>query len=285
MRSVARCAALIALVPLLACTSFEQRVVAIENRQAAIEQQIAELQTGIMETQARMARIQADIDTALDPLRTQNADRGEDLRTMRREVTALEQQIDEFSARIAQLAESVASGGGGGGGMTAAGPAMPPARGQRTVDDGRPAPPPDDVAQALYNGAYNDYLRDNYELCIQGFEEFLRLYPTSARAANSQYWIGVCHREARDGAHGRRGRDVPATDPGVSEPRRCTARLRPARGSRRRVAGSLQQLAARGGSLMGPVTSSCGQMQGSLTTAILEASSRKANAADAHKSP
>ena len=44
-------------------------------------------------------------------------------------------------------------------------------------------------------------------------------------------------------------------------------------------------LAARGGSLMGLVTPSCGQMQGSLTQAILEASSRKANAADAHKSP
>jgi len=195
MRSVARCAALIALVPLLACTSFEQRVVAVENRQAAIEQQIAELQTGIMETQARLARIQADIDNALDPLRTQNADRGEDLRAMRREVTALEQQLDEFGARIAQLDESVASGGGGGGGLAAAGPAMPPARGQRTVDDGRRAAPQDDVARELYNGAYNDYLRDNYELCIQGFEEYLRLYPTSARAANSQYWIGVCHRE------------------------------------------------------------------------------------------
>lgn len=165
----------------------------MENRQAATEQQIAELQTGIMETQARLARIQADIDSALDPLRTQDADRGEDLRNMRRQVTALEQQLDEYGARIAQLDESVASGGGGGGGMTAAGPAMPPARGDRRVDDGRSAAPPDDVAQTLYTGAYNDYLRDNYELCIQGFEEYLRLYPTSARAPNSRYWIGICH--------------------------------------------------------------------------------------------
>lgn len=204
MRSVARCAALIAILPLLACTSFEQRVVAVENRQAAIEQQIAEIQTGIMETQARLARIQANIDTALDPLRTQNADRGEDLRAMRREVTALEQQIDEFGARIARLDEAMASGGGGGGSVTAAGPAMPPARGQRSVDDGRAAPPPDDVEQALYSGAYNDYLRDNYELCIQGFEEYLRLYPASARAPNSRYWIGICHGKQGRPAQARR---------------------------------------------------------------------------------
>ena len=44
-------------------------------------------------------------------------------------------------------------------------------------------------------------------------------------------------------------------------------------------------LAARGRSLMDLVTASCGQMQGSLTQAMLVASSRKANAADAHKSP
>jgi len=212
MRSVARCAALIALLPLLACTSFEKRVVAVENRQAAIEQQIAELQTGIMETQARLARIQAEIDSALDPLRTQTADRGEDLRAMRREVTALEQQLAEFGARIAQLDESVASGGGGGGGMTAAGPAMPPARGQRTVDDGSRPEPQDDAAQTLYNSAYTDLVRNNYELCIQGFEEFLRLYPNSARAANSQYWIGVCHREQGRQQQARRAFQQVITD-------------------------------------------------------------------------
>lgn len=193
MRSVARCAALLALLPLFACTSFEQRVVAVENRQAAVEQQIAELQSGIMETQARLARIQADIDTALDPLRTQNADRGEDLRAMRREVTALEQQIEDFDARIAQLDAMVASGGGGR--VAAAGPAMPPARGNRTVDDGSQPAPQDDAEQTLYNGAYTDLLRNNYDLCVQGFEQFLRLYPASARAARSQYWIGICHRE------------------------------------------------------------------------------------------
>ena len=44
-------------------------------------------------------------------------------------------------------------------------------------------------------------------------------------------------------------------------------------------------LAARGRSLLGLVTASCGQMQGSLTQAIHVASSRKANAAGAHKSP
>jgi tol-pal system protein YbgF len=165
-----------------------------------------------METQARIARIQAAIDNALDPLRTQDADRGEDLRAMRRELTALKEQADEYDARIAQLSEAIASGGGGSGGTTAAGPAMPPARGQRTVDDGSRAVPQDDVALALYNSAYTDLVRNNYELCIQGFEEFLRLYPSSARAANSRYWIGVCHREQGQTQAARRAFQQVITD-------------------------------------------------------------------------
>jgi TolA-binding protein len=194
LRFVVRCAVLLALTPLVACSSFEQRVVAVENRQAAIEQQIGDLQTALAETQSRLQRVQSDIDGALDPLRTQNADRGEDLRAMRREVTALEQQIDEFEIRIGQLADAATSTSGRAN-TSAVGPAMPPARGQRTVDDGSRTAPVDDAAMALYNGAWNDYLRDNHELCIQGFEEYLRLYPTAARAANSRYWIGICHRE------------------------------------------------------------------------------------------
>jgi tol-pal system protein YbgF len=193
LKFVIRCATLAALVPLLACTSFEQRVVAVENRQAAIEQQISELQTGIMETQARLVRVQSDLDEALDPLRTQNADRGEDLRAIRREVTALEQRIADYDARIAELLAAAEAGGNRNGGGTLGSP-MPPARGQRTVTDGRTAPP-DDAAQTLYTGAYNDYVRDNYELGIQGFEEYLRLFPGGPRAANSRYWIGVCHRQ------------------------------------------------------------------------------------------
>ena len=194
MRLVASCAVFVTLAPLLACTSFEQRVVAVENRQAAIEQLLSDLQSALAETQSRLQRVQSDTDGALDPLRTQNADRGEDLRAMRREVTALEQQIDEFTIRIGELAEASAGTGGNSTGPQV-GAAMPPARGQRTVDDGAPAAAVNDDALALYNGAYNDYLRDNHELCIQGFEEYLRRYPTSARAANSRYWIGICHRE------------------------------------------------------------------------------------------
>ncbi|MBU1355829.1 MAG: tol-pal system protein YbgF [Candidatus Edwardsbacteria bacterium] len=42
----------------------------------------------------------------------------------------------------------------------------------------------------LYDTAYLDITRGNYDLAIAGFREFLKLYPTSSLADNSQYWIG-----------------------------------------------------------------------------------------------
>jgi len=41
----------------------------------------------------------------------------------------------------------------------------------------------------LYEMAYQDLVRGQYELSRQGFGEFLRKYPQSALADNAQYWI------------------------------------------------------------------------------------------------
>ena len=42
----------------------------------------------------------------------------------------------------------------------------------------------------LYDAAYRDFTRGNYQLAIAGFEDFLRYYPESDLADNAQYWIG-----------------------------------------------------------------------------------------------
>ncbi len=42
----------------------------------------------------------------------------------------------------------------------------------------------------LYDAAYRDFTRGNYQLAVAGFEDFLRYYPDSDLADNAQYWIG-----------------------------------------------------------------------------------------------
>lgn len=44
--------------------------------------------------------------------------------------------------------------------------------------------------KTLYDTAYLDVTRGNYDLAVAGFREFLKNYPSSSLADNAQYWIG-----------------------------------------------------------------------------------------------
>ncbi len=49
-----------------------------------------------------------------------------------------------------------------------------------------PAPPP----RELYSQAYADYARGNYDIAIQGFQEYIKSYPNTDFTDNAQYWVG-----------------------------------------------------------------------------------------------
>ena len=45
----------------------------------------------------------------------------------------------------------------------------------------------------VYNMAYSDYLKGNFELAIDGFKMYREQFPESPLADNSLYWIGECY--------------------------------------------------------------------------------------------
>ncbi|MDP2960509.1 MAG: tol-pal system protein YbgF [candidate division Zixibacteria bacterium] len=47
--------------------------------------------------------------------------------------------------------------------------------------------------QKLYDQAYLDFAKKNYDLAIQGFSEFLSYFPKSKSADKAQYWVGECY--------------------------------------------------------------------------------------------
>lgn len=51
---------------------------------------------------------------------------------------------------------------------------------------------------ALYNQAYNDYLKGNYDLAISGFGELLKKFPGVSQSAHAQYWIGRSYYSKKD---------------------------------------------------------------------------------------
>ncbi|MFQ5708775.1 MAG: tol-pal system protein YbgF [bacterium] len=47
-----------------------------------------------------------------------------------------------------------------------------------------------DESRELYNTAYGDLIRGNYQLALHGFNQFLQRYPNSDLSDNAQYWTG-----------------------------------------------------------------------------------------------
>jgi len=75
--------------------------------------------------------------------------------------------------------------------------AMPTASAPPTeTSDDSDTPPQQNNAQtpdSIYYTAYSDYIKKNYQLAIEGFKQFIKLYPQNGLADNSLYWIGECY--------------------------------------------------------------------------------------------
>lgn len=68
-----------------------------------------------------------------------------------------------------------------------------------TAPSSAPAVAADPAAESRsYESAFNLFKIGNYPAAIAGFQSFLRSYPNSPLAANSQYWIGNAYSALRD---------------------------------------------------------------------------------------
>ena len=74
-------------------------------------------------------------------------------------------------------------------------PAAPPS----TASTPAPAPAPTSALpvgvspQRIYDTAWADYTAGQWELCISGFDQYLRQFPRSGQADLAQYYIGECN--------------------------------------------------------------------------------------------
>src|SRR5262249_25599028 len=115
---------------------------------------------------------------------------------------ALQTALKEFGERIAELEERLQAPVAAA--PVAPAPVVPPAAAgteRAPADPGAPPGSPAPAAPAapapspreLYSQAYADYARGNYDLSIQEYKEYLRLYPSTDLSDNAQYWIGECY--------------------------------------------------------------------------------------------
>ncbi|MBX7185217.1 MAG: tol-pal system protein YbgF [Vicinamibacteria bacterium] len=156
----------------------------------ALTQQIATLQGQVAEADQARLEAQKDLKKIMDILVEQSAllkKLQQDMRVQdERAMVAIKDQqerLSEISDRLrastATASQPAASGLPAASGVPGASPSATP---------NGPAIPPRD----LYQQAYSDFARKNYDLSVQGFQEYLRLYRDTDLADNAQYWIGEC---------------------------------------------------------------------------------------------
>ena len=135
----------------------------------------------LTEQNAQMLKSNADIVAELQQLRDQ-------MERLQANLDATNQRLEALSNELAAAREQASLGAAGGPGA----PTPAAASGAGMLTPGVPSEP----AQ-LYSSAYEDYLRGNFDLALQGFTEYHKRYPDTDLADNALYWIGECHYSKR----------------------------------------------------------------------------------------
>jgi tol-pal system protein YbgF len=89
-------------------------------------------------------------------------------------IEVLGAKLDDYVARLSRLAQRTAK------------PPQESAPAKTSVDSTAP-----------YRTAYQDYVVGKYDLAVQGFQSFLKAFPTSDLADNAQYWLGECYSDLK----------------------------------------------------------------------------------------
>ena len=113
----------------------------------------------------------------------QTQDAATRLGELKEEVAALRSSIPALISRLSAPPESVVSQD----------PNAAPPGADAGIAAGAPQLPPSTIGLSpdrMYNTALSDYGAGNYVAAIQGFQEFLKAFPTSPRADDAQQFIG-----------------------------------------------------------------------------------------------
>ena len=106
--------------------------------------------------------------------------------TLQGQIGALREVMEEIRSRLGRVEQQV------GDIKTQVTTLPPPSYGSEALPDGNAtAAPGTTSAETLFNSAFADYTRGNYDLAREQFDQYLRLYGNTVRAPEAQYYVGA----------------------------------------------------------------------------------------------
>ena len=162
-----------------------KRTSAVKEEVQSVNQKIAEQTQTLLKSNAALVAKVDQIDEKMN--NTQGGVEQTNYRVDRlaQQITQIQHDVDDLKAAAARAAAqppmtevNVPAPGGAAQGPPVVTPAPVPV----------PSPGEDPVK--MYQTAYRDYQRGNYDLAIAGFKDFIARNPNSDLADNAAYWIG-----------------------------------------------------------------------------------------------
>jgi tol-pal system protein YbgF len=177
----------------------------VQNLQKTVDTQGAVLRTLIQQTSDSISELKQDV-AGIQKGTAQNlAESSSKIDNMTSQIQALSSSLAETNARLAKLSDQVAqtqniiqtlnqpaaqpaTGAAGTGGAAGPQQATPgePGDTQQTAPQQPQVPDP----ASLFSSALASYNSGQYQLAIQGFQEYLQYYANTDRASDAQFYIG-----------------------------------------------------------------------------------------------
>jgi tol-pal system protein YbgF len=160
-----------------------------------LQEQTALLRAQLSELREVLKAVGTKLDEQAGGSRKAFADQKLLVDTISSDLRVVREKVDDNNVRVSSLSQELEA-------VRMAMPqvgAMPPAAGDAAAGaapTGAAGQPPSGAAnpavspQRLYDQAWGDYVGSQYNLAIAGFENYIRTYPKSELAGESQYFIG-----------------------------------------------------------------------------------------------
>ena len=180
-----------------------QDIEGLNTQLADIQRQVLQIQKQAPskeEVSSQMTTLGSNMGRQMESLLKTEADMQVKLQDLSGQIEALQAKLEDTNYRLAQLSQQIATTNQELKAFRSqAVSPVPPADGgaapvpqQPPANSGGGADP-----KSLYDAAYNDYLRGNYDLALREFQEYLDNFPTTDLADNATYWIGECYYRQR----------------------------------------------------------------------------------------
>ncbi len=186
----------LALASLLGTSScvLPDQLTQIQNDVADLKRQIGDLERSQRDAQRAVEELQtgAGEEDREEGTREELANIAMRLERLARETTATDEKVNDAHRRIDRISQDSRPARSG----TAGRPPQDGAGADLEAPSDIAAPPRSAGAvpdpEALYNTAYLDFSKGNFDLAIAGFEEYQERFSASPLADNALYWIGEC---------------------------------------------------------------------------------------------